>query len=292
MACPLCDHDQSQHSWLGSTFYKDREFPYVECLFCHSLYCEPMPDEETLAQMYGPEYQASFDADPAIYDPRELRRVIEWLKKTVSGTFVDYGCGAGLMLMEAAKLNLQALGVEFDADVAKAVEERTGIRVMNSSQANSLNKPPADILYLGDVIEHLTTLNWQMPDILKLIKPGGLLIAQGPLEGNTSLFTHTLRLARSIRRSRRTEMAPYHVLLATAQGQRLLFKRFGLEELEFTISEVSWPAPSKLTRANFKQPRAVGLFLLRRISQAASSLRPNQWGNRYFYVGRWKGVTP
>src|SRR5258705_1012085 len=32
-------------------------------------------------------------------------------------------------------------------------------------------------------------------------------------------------------------MAPYHVLLATRVGQRRLFERFGLEELEFSVSE-------------------------------------------------------
>jgi SAM-dependent methyltransferase len=289
MACPLCNHPESQPSWLGSTFYKNREFPYVECLSCGSLSCEPMPDEETLAEMYGPEYEKSFVAEPTIPDPRESLRVIEWLKKLKSGIFVDYGCGSGAMLLEARKLNLQVLGVEFDDEVARAVEKQTGARVLNLSQLQALDEPVADILYLGDVIEHLTKLNEQMPEILKLIRPGGMLIAQGPLEGNSSLFTRALRLARSVRPARRTEMAPYHVLLATASGQRKFFQRFGLEEMEFHISEVAWPAPNKLSRADIKRVRPVALFLLRRLSQAVSALRPERWGNRYFYAGRWNG---
>lgn len=207
MACPLCNHNKSQPSWLGSTFYHDREFPYVECLSCRSLSCDPMPDAETLADMYGPGYVKSFDDDPAIQSPRETHRVIDWLKKLKSGTFVDYGCGAGEMLVAAAKLNLEVVGIEFDDKVAQAVEKQTGARVMNLSEVQTLNEPLADILYLGDVLEHLTKLNEQMPEILKLLRPGGMLIAQGPLEGNTALFTQVLRLVRSLRPSR-TEMAP------------------------------------------------------------------------------------
>jgi 2-polyprenyl-3-methyl-5-hydroxy-6-metoxy-1,4-benzoquinol methylase len=80
--------------------------------------------------------------------------------------------------------------------------------------------PQADVVHVGDVIEHLTQLDTQFPEIPGLIKPGGLLLAQGPLENNASLFTFALSSARKLRPARRTEMAPYHVLLATSQGQR------------------------------------------------------------------------
>ncbi len=63
------------------------------------------------------------------------------------------------------------------------------------SHANRL----ADVLHLGDVIEHMTKINEQMPEILKLIKPGGFLIAQGPLEANFNVFTLGIRLSRSFR---------------------------------------------------------------------------------------------
>ena len=53
MACPLCGHGVSGHSWLGSILYRGRKFEYVECLSCGTLYCDPMPDGEVLSQMYG-----------------------------------------------------------------------------------------------------------------------------------------------------------------------------------------------------------------------------------------------
>ena len=286
MACPLCECDRARPSWLGSTRFRGKEFPYVECLLCGSLYCEPMPDDETLARMYGPEYEEGFASEPVIEDNKDPSRIIEWLRKSKTGTFIDYGCGTGALLIEAARLGWETIGVEFEEDVARRVEARTGVRVVSYRGVGTLNGTRADILHLGDVIEHLTELNRQMPQILQLIKPGGLLLAQGPLEANTTLFTSVVRLARQVRRIRPGEMAPYHVLLATMKGQRELFRRFGLEEIEFNVREVAWPAPDKLSASDLGNPRSVALFTLRRFSQAVSAMRPGLWGNRYFYAGR------
>jgi hypothetical protein len=81
-------------------------------------------------------------------------------------------------------------------------------------------------------------------------------------------------------------MAPYHVMLATARGQRAFFERFGLVATEFRLQEVAWPAPSRLSGSELFHPRSLILFMLRRLSQRLSKLRPSAWGNRYFYIGR------
>lgn len=165
---------------------------------------------------------------------------------------------------------------------------RTGLRVMSvSSQA--LQEIKADILHLGDVLEHLTDLNRQMPEILKFLKPGGLLLAQGPLEGNPTLFTIALRLHRRLRRRPASRMPPYHVILATAKGQSLLFRRFGLQLIEFSMREVSWPAPRTLRRGEILNLRLSALFFLSCVSRFLIWTLPFEWGNRYFYAGRWNG---
>jgi SAM-dependent methyltransferase len=240
-----------------------------------------------LAQMYGPEYSKGFENSAAeTTDPKEPQRVVEFLRTLPAGTFVDYGCGAGRLLAEAMKLGWKAIGVEFDQEVAASVSEQTGASVFADTAYARDSKKLADVLHLGDVIEHLTDLDHQMPEILKLIKPGGILMAQGPLEGNANLFEFAVRTARSMRRSHWTEMAPYHLFLPPASAQRRFFERFGLQEIEYTIHEVDWPAPSHLTLRDLRRPRALGLFGIRRISRAVSRLRPTAWGNRYFYIGQ------
>ncbi|HET9533649.1 MAG TPA: methyltransferase domain-containing protein [Blastocatellia bacterium] len=257
----------------------------MECFECKSLYCDPMPDAQTLARMYGPEYESGYASEPVIEVNKDRARIVEWLEKIPKGTFIDYGCGTGELLREAARLGWDTIGVEFEEEVAKSIEARTGVRVVSCSRVASMSAAHADILHLGDVIEHLTALNRQMPEILRLIRPGGLLIAQGPLEANTTVFTSVVRLMRPLRRKQRGEIAPYHVMLATLKGQKELFRRFGLEEIEFSVREVAWPAPDKLSISDLGNLRSVALFTARRFSQAVSALRPDRWGNRYFYVG-------
>ncbi|CAN5438060.1 hypothetical protein BH10PLA2_BH10PLA2_13870 [soil metagenome] len=284
--CPLCDDAGACSSWLGSTTYRDRRFCYVQCLNCSSLYCAPMPDLATLTAMYGTDYSTGFSQDTHIDDPKEPGRVLNYLKLAPPGVFLDFGCGIGSLLTGAIERGWHAIGIEFDPRVVHEVEERTGAKVVAYDDQESLGPPVADVLHLGDVLEHLTDLNSQMPAILRLLKPGGILLAQGPLENNGNLFVWVMQMGRKFRPARQTQMAPYHVMLATAQGQLALFQRFGLETIEFDLTEVSWPAPARISPRNFLNPRRAGLYVLRRCSRMLSSLRPKHWGNRYFYVGR------
>ena len=242
-----------------------------------------MPDGDTLRQMYGPEYAQLFHSHENMSGSEGTANVTEWLEKLPPGTFLDYGCGAGHLLSEAMRKGWRAVGLEFNQEVAKKVSISSGARVI--TDLSQLDEK-VDLLHLGDVIEHLTNVNEQVPTILKLLKPGGLLLAQGPLENNPNLFSGVVRLSRRIRPGRRTEMAPYHVLLATATGQREFFRRFGLDELEYSITEVAWPAPANLSFGDLSKPRAITLYSLRRLSMAISGFRPGTWGNRYFYAGR------
>lgn len=285
--CPLCGEWGHRDSWLGSVVFNRREFRYVECLECRSLYCSPMPDAETLGVMYSRDYQRQWPDDPSIVDPKQPERVTAQLRESGTGVFVDFGCGGGRMLERASGLGWRAIGTEFDPAVAAEVEKQTGCSVyVVSDEFFDRHAALADVVHLGDVIEHLTAMVDQMTQVLRLLKPGGRLIAQGPLEANGNLFTQVVKWARRVRRVRPIEAPPYHVLLATGVGQRALFCRLGLIEREFTMVEVSWPAPGRLRRKDLLRPKAIGLFILRRISQMVSALRPQTWGNRYFYVGQ------
>jgi len=243
-----------------------------------------MPDAGDLASMYGTSYGSSSRPD-AIEDPREPQWVLEWLDRLPAGAFVDYGCGAGELLADAASRGWTTLGIELSPEVAEATSRRAGLRVLTSEEA--LKKGAvADVLHLGDVLEHLTDIDREVPRILSLLKRGGLLLAQGPLEANGNLFTWTLRMTRALKRRAPVSMPPYHVLLATVAGQWALFRRFGLSAVETKVTEVSWPAPSRLSPRDLARPQRAALFALRVLSRALSRVRSDRWGNRYRYAGR------
>jgi SAM-dependent methyltransferase len=288
MSCPLCNHTESIPSWIGETVYRERRFPYLECVSCQSLYCEPMPDEETLSFMYGTDYHEADDyRETADENSKRPPKVIKLLKKLEKGVFVDYGCGKGVLLSSAKRLGWQTFGVEFAPDVAARIERETSIKVFCAG--NQPEEFRADVLHLGDVIEHLTDLDSQMPEILRWLKPGGWLVAQGPLEANKSLFTFALKNARRLMKNQTSDIPPFHVILATSKGQRQFFKRFGLKETEYSVHEIDFPIPEVLSSAVLKSPRLLALFSLRKISKVGSAVLPGEWGNRYFYCGQWMG---
>jgi len=245
-----------------------------------------MPDAEVLARMYGPAYAKAGSGDPAIEDPKDPERVLATLRRRQPGLFVDFGCGSGSLLRGARAGGWAAVGVEFEGDVARNTATETGCPVLHGiSELRSFPRLPADVIHLGDVIEHLTAPDELLRELVGLLAPGGWLLAQGPLEAGPCFFSATLRAARILRGAPPAEMPPYHVLQATVEGQRLLFERVGLTVVEYRISEVAWPAPSRLSADVLTRLKSLGLFALRRASQVISALQPARWGNRYFYVG-------
>jgi SAM-dependent methyltransferase len=283
--CPLCDTAASRPSWLGTLQFDGRLYPYVECVGCGSLYACPMPDEHALARMYGPVYESEAGGGERVGDPKDPESLLALLASLTPGTFLDYGCGDGSLLSRAARAGWNAVGVEFDRDVAASTAARTGLRVHDRVSELSLPLGVADVLHLGDVIEHLTAPALEVQRILRLVKSGGYLVAQGPLEANTNLFTAALKTWKRASGRTVSNMAPYHVTLATRTGQQAFFGRLGLAARRFSLQEVEWPAPSRLRGVDATNPRAVALFALRKASQVVSAVRPATWGNRYFYVG-------
>ena len=93
-----------------------------------------MPKPRTLQQMYGLSYESAFSKsrNRNIEDPKEPKKCLEWLRNGGTGTFLDYGCGAGELLGEAAKAGWRPIREELDSHVAGRIQERTGFRVLRS----------------------------------------------------------------------------------------------------------------------------------------------------------------
>jgi SAM-dependent methyltransferase len=281
MTCPLCESADSRPSWLGETSFRGARYAYRECGSCGSLFCDPMPDGDALAAMYTEDYIGAGGA-AAPRDPGKMYdEVLEILASREPGHFVDYGCGAGRLLHEARGLGWKVTGVEFGEDAARPGRS-AGLPIVTTGEVAAVE--PADVLHLGDVVEHLTAPAPQLRDIMRLVRPGGLLVAQGPLENERNLVHEVVRAARRVRPSESSH-PPYHVILATERGQRRLFARLGLEERRWTVSEVAWPAPHALGREQARDPRAVALYALRQASRAVGRVVPGPWGNRYLYAG-------
>lgn len=243
-----------------------------------------MPDNEILRAMYGPAYPELVAADHDVEDPKAPERVLRLAQGLPLGRFVDFGCGRGELLQKMAAAGWEVVGVEFQADVAGSVGTDTGLRVMSLEETNN-EALDADVVNLGDVIEHLTEPDQTFATVLGMLRPGGVVVAQGPLENNRTIFGVVTRVVGRLRPNRVREGVPSHVILATEAGQRRFFDRHGLVTECFDVSEVWWPAPRTIGACN-RRPRLLILHLVRRVSLALGRILPGTWGDRYFFVGR------
>ena len=289
LVCPLCGAEPIGRSWRASTFFAGQLFEYVRCRSCGSEFCSPMPDEKTLKTMYGLDYYAEREPEGGEIEATHDRAWVGgWLQRgrPSSGPFIDYGCGDGELLAAASRAGWDVAGVEFNDEVVQHAARTTGQRVFRVGEEGlSRLAGQGAILHLGDVVEHLTDPQRQLGEILRLLRPDGILLAQGPLESQPNLFNAFLRAKRAVSSNTPTTVPPYHVLLATAAGQLALFNRLQLRAIEFVVSEVDWPAPSRFVPRMMREPRSLLLFMTRRLSRRVSRLAPARLGNRYCYAG-------
>ena len=282
--CPLCA-GRLRPSRTRPVHFAGQEFRYLRCTGCRSLVCDPMPGPDVLTLMYGPDYGASDGGHYDVDSPRDTAAVVDFLNRHPPGRVLDFGCGHGDLLAAIADGTAWTpIGVELEPSIAAQAQARTGVTVLTYDDLLAGRVGTVQALHLGDVIEHLTELDRQMPSLLDVIELGGHLLAEGPLQCGPTLFEASIQASQALRASAPIDMPPHHVLQATAAGQRSFFRRHGLIETSFDVYEVDWPAPSRLRREDLRQPRTLALFSLRKASRMLS--RKLSWGNRYRYVGQ------
>jgi hypothetical protein len=142
-----------------------------------------------------------------------------------------------------------------------------------------------DVIFLGDVLEHLIEPKLELEMLKSKLKPNGVLIAQGPLQGAWT-FTHLVVMIFAIcTRQRLSEFPPYHVSLATRNSMLNLFDSSGFSSTKILCTEVTWPAPEFTSLISNPSIRDIVLIFCKTTDKAISRI-VKQYGSRYFLVSR------
>jgi 2-polyprenyl-3-methyl-5-hydroxy-6-metoxy-1,4-benzoquinol methylase len=245
-----------------------------------------MPDSKDLMNLYTKEYFSDTGTDHQDCHPRNHEWVLSNLPRTGEGLFVDLGCGDGELLRLAAERGYEVLGVEVDQRSADAAELACGCPIRTFNDLPNYSEQ-ASAVHLGDVLEHVADPESLIHEAMVLLRPGGILLVQGPLEANRSLFNMVLAAVAVFRHSVPVTGPPHHVHLVTSRGQEGFFQRLGFQTLTFRLSDISWPAPPRFEFRLIRDPRRLVLYLCRRISSAVRPLAPQVLSNRFEYIGRY-----
>jgi 2-polyprenyl-3-methyl-5-hydroxy-6-metoxy-1,4-benzoquinol methylase len=246
--CPICGGSASTRNFPYKTLFNEVVFDYVRCRSCWSVFVDPVPDANTLAIMYS---KATYhdvhyiDCESARYgsSARLLRGFLP-----AGSSVLDYGCGLGVFLKALKVEGFSVTGVEFDEEAAAYAAKSTDCRVFSTASFFSQeNKATYDALYLGDVLAHLPEPGATLRELLALVRTGGLLFVEGPLETNPSLVFWAARLVGAVKRLVRPNFIgsspPTHLLRVNAVQQLTFFTRVerGLARLHWGVHETGWP---------------------------------------------------
>jgi SAM-dependent methyltransferase len=148
---------------------------------------------------------------------RESRRYIEsWLEENARGRLVlDFACGNGIFSFKAARAGAAyVVGIDISGvSVASARRqaENLGIAdrvrfVQADCEQTELPSGSFDVALCGGVLHHLD-LSYALPELRRLLRPGGRLLAVEPLNINPFF-----QLYRKVTGHLRTEFEAEHIL--------------------------------------------------------------------------------
>jgi 2-polyprenyl-3-methyl-5-hydroxy-6-metoxy-1,4-benzoquinol methylase len=114
----------------------------------------------------------------------QMRWLIQQVTWTIPNarTLLDIGAGAGLLVAEALRRGLVAVGVEPSRSLVESAREINGVELIQGLFPHpQLADRRFDVICLVDVIEHVTDPVQMLRDCVAALSPGGVLIIVTPM---------------------------------------------------------------------------------------------------------------
>ena len=287
-ACPSCGGGAFRD--LPFVYeYEGARFPGGECAKCglRGLTVQPAPQE--FAALYSRGYFEGGDVrcghvgDYFAERPALLAdgaRLAEWfasLRGGRPGRLLEIGCAAGATLEAAAARGWSVFGVEYSADAATEARAH-GVPVHVGGLADArLPNGSYDVVFMGDVLEHVPDPMATLREVHRVLAPGGALALRGPMA------THSLarRLGLAVLRGRPLTLAepPYHLWEFEPASLQALVRGAGLTLESFRQSKT----PPSLAKR--RGPRALAVAALDAANTAWTALT-GALGDRCTMVAR------
>lgn len=171
--CPGCG------SGRGAPRGSKGGFELLSCRACRTLYAAALPASEASEDYEGYYGEGNLHV-PAFIDRRLDEIVAGFEPYRRGGRLLDVGCGAGTFLRAGRRAGWTAVGVEVNATAAEH-NRAAGFEVFNGELAEAgFPEGHFDVVILSEVLEHVADPRGMLRDILRVLRPGGLLWATTP----------------------------------------------------------------------------------------------------------------
>jgi SAM-dependent methyltransferase len=265
-------------------------FPAARCRDCGMRFLRVQPAPAALAELYGAAY---FDrdfrcgrSDQGYWDESAFRDENAGLLREFEslgppGRLLEVGCAGGWLLRHAAERGWKVLGVEVSAP-AVAHARSLGLEIHHGGLADAgLPDGGFDLVYLGDVLEHVPDCRATLLEAARLLATGGHVYLRGPITTHSLARRAALAACGLAGRTLVLREPPYHLWEFTPRSLRRLFDACGLAVVRLRQSKIPPGRPhgekTPLQRAAIAAIDAVNVPLTRAF---------NVWGDRVVIVGR------
>jgi SAM-dependent methyltransferase len=171
--CPACGSE------AGVARGRKGEFDMLGCGDCQTIYVAALPGAGESADYEG--YYGEENLILPDFIDRRLDEIVAGFEPyRRAGRLLDVGCGAGTFLRAAKRAGWEAVGVEVSAT---AVEHNraAGFEVF-AGELEAARYPEGhfDVVVASEVLEHVAGPRAMLREILRVLRPGGLLWATTP----------------------------------------------------------------------------------------------------------------
>ena len=232
------------------------------CVTCGTAQVSPRPTPASLASLYSAEYYHCYERGAGISGGSDevsgfLRdRLDELTRRFGRGSILDLGCAHGVFVAYARDQGWHAEGIETSSWAAAEGRRRFGIRIYETPIEDApIAAGTLDVVHANHVLEHLIDPVGAMRAAYRLLRPGGVLVAEVPQE------LLTLPLADHFRRLLRGSVSPppnYHLVFFSRRGLVLAARSAG-----FIVERVD-----NVRHRDGSRPRGQFLALARAVAYA------------------------
>jgi SAM-dependent methyltransferase len=222
-------------------------FPLGVCRTCGMRFLRVQPAREALRELYCSGYfERDFRCGRSAADyfredafrPENVGLLDAFARLRPAGRLLEVGCAGGWLLKHAAERGWQAYGVELST-AAVAHARSLGLAVHEGDLAGArLADSSFDLVYMGDVLEHVPDCRAVLAEVVRVLAPGGHLYLRGPITTNSLARRAALALYRAVGREIVLREPPYHLWEFTPGPLRRLLAAVGFRLLEMRQSKI------------------------------------------------------
>jgi 2-polyprenyl-3-methyl-5-hydroxy-6-metoxy-1,4-benzoquinol methylase len=240
--CPLCNQTTCRDFPIFYEFQQKR-FQAKQCAHCSFVFLDPRLRPEELELLYSDEYFLHDGADfgahsstdyesAAIKGSVKFPEILGWIQRyKPSGEFFEIGCGMGYFLDFARRNGYAVSGIEYAELGVRTCQTKFGLSVQRGSFEDFPLQPDRyDVMFMGDVLEHLIQPLDMLRKAHSMLRQSGLFVAEVPSTFNSLAGRSAVAAMRLLGTRKKMVMPPYHVNEFTPKTLRLMIERAGFRQ--------------------------------------------------------------